>query len=73
MGVTPLPKRLAVDFSQTAGVPRKIEGVALLNSRRLAVANDNDFNIGPYDKDGNTIGTGEANVVAVVTLDKSIK
>lgn len=72
-GITPLAKRLVVDLSQTPGVPGKVEGIALLGPKRIAVANDNDFNIGPYDSEGNTVGAGEANLLVVLTLDKPLK
>lgn len=73
VGITPLAKRLVVDLTQTPGTPSKIEGVALLTARRIAVANDNDFNIGAYDGEGNTIGTGDPNMVITIALDRPLK
>lgn len=72
-GIIPLAKRLVVDLTQTPGVPAKIEGVALLAAKSIAIANDNDFNIGPYDSDGNTTGTGEPDVVMTIRLDRPIE
>ena len=72
-GVLPLPKRLVIDLGQMPGVLDKIEGVALLTARRIAIVNDNDFNIGAFDNDGNTTGTGDPNVLVTITLDRPLK
>ena len=72
-GVFPLAKRLVVDLSQMPGVLDKIEGVALLTARRIAIVNDNDFNIGAFDNDGNTTGAGDPNAVVTISLDRPLK
>ena len=72
-GITPLAKRLVVDLTQISGAPGKIEGIALLTAGRIAIANDNDFNIGPYDSEGNTTGTGDPNMVMTVALDRPLR
>jgi hypothetical protein len=72
-GVLPLPKRLVIDLGQMPGVLDKIEGVALLTARRIAIVNDNDFNIGAFDNDGNTTGTGDPSVLVTITLDRPLK
>lgn len=40
-----LPKTLVIDLSSLQGMPGKIEGVAVTSPDRIAVANDNDFDI----------------------------
>jgi hypothetical protein len=72
-GVTPLAKRLAVDLAQAHGIPGKIEGVANLDAKSLAIANDNDFNIGDFDSNGNNLGTGDPNLLLIISLDKPLK
>ncbi|MFI7065071.1 esterase-like activity of phytase family protein [Kribbella sp. NPDC050124] len=57
-----LPKKLFLDLTTIPGVPKKIEGVALVNSHTLAVINDNDFGMtdGPaaFDAAGNLVDSG---------------
>ena len=44
-GIATLPKELIVDLSTLPAIPKKIEGIALVNPVTLAVANDNDFGL----------------------------
>jgi hypothetical protein len=52
-----LPKKLFLDLNTIPGVPKKIEGVALVTPKTLAVINDNDFGMtdgpGAFDAAGN--------------------
>ncbi|MFJ4768635.1 esterase-like activity of phytase family protein [Streptomyces uncialis] len=54
-GVNVLDKRLFVDFGKVAGVPGKVEGIAVAGRDTLALINDNDFGMtdGPDAFDGN--------------------
>jgi hypothetical protein len=47
--VRPLAKSLAVDLAALAGMPHKIEGLAVLAAQHIVVANDDDFDIGRLD------------------------
>ncbi|MCX4673048.1 esterase-like activity of phytase family protein [Streptomyces sp. NBC_01381] len=75
-GVPVLKKRLVVDLGAVEGVPDKIEGVALVNSRTLALINDNDFGMtdGPeaFDKDGRLVDSGIETTVTYVRLPKGL-
>ncbi|MEI8409672.1 MULTISPECIES: esterase-like activity of phytase family protein [unclassified Kribbella] len=57
-----LPKKLFFDLNTIPGVPKKIEGVALVNPWTLAVINDNDFGMtdgtGAFDAAGNLNDSG---------------
>ncbi len=44
-GLSPLPKTLVLDTDLVAGLPAKIEGVAVMAPDELIVINDNDFGI----------------------------
>ncbi|MDL4818332.1 esterase-like activity of phytase family protein [Actinomadura opuntiae] len=57
-GLAPLPKTPAVDLGTVAGLPGKIEGVALADRRTLAVINDNDFGLGAFGPDGRLVDSG---------------
>ena len=54
-GVSALAKTPIVNLADIAGMPDKIEGIAIVNSTTLAVANDNDFDLGTFDVSGNNI------------------
>ncbi|MEV0320166.1 esterase-like activity of phytase family protein [Streptomyces sp. NPDC050658] len=75
-GVPVLKKRLVVDLGRVQGVPDKIEGVALVNSRTLALINDNDFGMtdGPeaFDENGRLVDSGVESTVLYVRLPKGI-
>ena len=44
-GIHAVSKSLLVDLSQLADVPPKIEGLAIVGDREIAVSNDDDFGI----------------------------
>jgi hypothetical protein len=67
-GVVPLLKTLAVDLSKLPDMPEKIEGVAVIDARTIAIANDNDFDIGDFDAAGNNRGTGVKNRIGIIRL-----
>ena len=67
-GVIPLPKKLVVDLAQLRNLPRKIEGIALIDSQTLAVTNDNDFDLGRFDSEGSNHGNGVKNFISVIRL-----
>ncbi|WP_030572050.1 esterase-like activity of phytase family protein [Streptomyces aureocirculatus] len=75
-GVPVLRKRLVVDLGAVAGVPGKIEGVALVNSRTLALINDNDFGMtdGPeaFDKNGRLVDSGVKTTVTHLRLPRGL-
>ncbi|MEI5100680.1 esterase-like activity of phytase family protein [Streptomyces sp. PmtG] len=75
-GVPVLRKRLVVDLGAVKGVPGKIEGVARVDHRTLALINDNDFGMtdGPeaFDKDGRLVDSGVETSVTYVRLPKKL-
>lgn len=71
-GITVLPKTLRVDLERLPGMPDKVEGVALVDCTRLAVANDNDFDIGTFDQTGNNVGAGVKSRILLISLDAPI-
>jgi len=68
VGVTPLAKTLAVDLAAIPGIPGKIEGIAVLDRNTIAIANDNDFDIGDFGPDGNNKGTGAKSRILIIRL-----
>ncbi|MFE7644917.1 esterase-like activity of phytase family protein [Streptomyces phaeoluteigriseus] len=75
-GVPVLSKRLVVDLGTVAGVPGKIEGVALVNRDTLALINDNDFGMtdgtGAFDARGRLVDSGIETTVTYVRLPKGV-
>ncbi|MFF8595587.1 esterase-like activity of phytase family protein [Streptomyces sp. NPDC015220] len=71
-GVPVLAKRLVVDLGAVKGVPGKIEGVALVDDRTLALINDNDFGMtdgpGAFDARGRLVDSGVETTVTYVRL-----
>jgi hypothetical protein len=73
-GVRVLPKSLVLDLKKFAEVPDKIEGIAVIDSKTIAVANDNDFDSeeSVYDTDGNNVGKGKKTQLLIISLDKAL-
>ncbi|CAO5163898.1 Esterase-like activity of phytase [Frankia sp. AiPs1] len=71
-GVTGLPKTLAVDLEAVPGMPDKIEGVAVLGPRSIAVANDNDFGLGTFDASGRLVDSGVKSRILLLRLNRPL-
>jgi hypothetical protein len=67
-GIFPLAKTLAIDLTDLPKVPDKLEGLAILDPSTIVVANDNDFDIGKFDKDGLNDGDGDKSRLVTVSL-----
>ena len=70
--ITVLPKSLVVDLSTISEMPDKIEGVAIVDRSTVAVANDNDFDIGNFDASGKNVGQGLQSKILLVTLPRPL-
>lgn len=71
-GVTVLPKRLAVDLEGVAGMPDKIEGIAIVDRRTIAVANDNDFGLGSFNEAGQLVDSGVESKILQLRLNRPL-
>ena len=75
-GVLVLPKTLVVDLSTLPGIPKKIEGVTVINPETLAISNDNDFGLvdeTTYDAAGNlTNDTGVKSQIRYLRLPAAL-
>ncbi|MGV9883046.1 esterase-like activity of phytase family protein [Streptomyces sp. NPDC003006] len=73
-GVPVLAKRLVVDLGAVDGVPDKVEGVARVDGRTLALINDNDFGMTDgaeaFDKNGRLVDSGVETSVTYVRLPR---
>lgn len=71
-GVTVLPKTPLIDLATLPGVPRKIEGLSVLDKNTIAIANDNDFRVGDFDADGTLIPSGSPTRLIIIGLGKPL-
>lgn len=51
----------------------KAEGIAVIDSRTIAVINDNDYAVDSPDKDGKLVNTGDPSVLFLIRLPESKK
>ncbi len=56
VNVSALPKELILSSSSLSGLPDKIEGITIVDDTTLAIANDNDFDVGTIDATGKNTG-----------------
>jgi Esterase-like activity of phytase len=71
-GVSVLPKELIINLDSLPDMPDKVEGVAVISRNTIAVINDNDFDIGDIDAEGNNVGKNVKNQVLYINLAKSL-
>jgi hypothetical protein len=71
-GVRVLPKTLVIDLTTVAGVLDNIEGIAIVDATTLAIANDNNSDIGDFDAAGNNVGKGVPGRILYVRLDQPL-
>ncbi|MFE7754590.1 esterase-like activity of phytase family protein [Streptomyces sp. NPDC057418] len=75
-GVRVLRKSLVVDLGRIAGVPGKIEGVAVTGRNTLALINDNDFGMTDgaeaFDANGRLVDSGIETSVTLLKLPRPV-
>jgi hypothetical protein len=67
-GVAPLAKTLVADLTDLPKVPDKLEGLAIIDPSTIVVANDNDFDVGKFDKNGQNSGQGDKSKLVTINL-----
>ncbi|MGQ7754088.1 esterase-like activity of phytase family protein [Streptomyces sp. WC2508] len=76
-GVPVLRKSLVVDLGKVAGVPGKIEGVAVTGRNTLALINDNDFGMTDgaeaFDANGRLVDSGIETSVTELKLARPLR
>lgn len=72
-GITPVDKSLIVDLSQVPKIPKKIEGLAIVNPTTLAVGNDNDFGFDSFDVDGRAVNNNLPNELLILRLSHALQ
>lgn len=69
----PLEKTLVVDLGGIPDIPEKIEGIAVVDANTIAISNDNDFDIGSFDAQGNNVGKGTKNSILYIQLPQPLQ
>jgi hypothetical protein len=70
--IRPLPKKLVADLSSVAGVPEKLEGLAIVDAETIAVVNDNDFSFKGFDDNGRAISNGVKSELLLIHLPSKL-
>lgn len=70
-GIVPVAKELAVDIAKLGYPWEKIEGIAVLDKRTIAIVNDNDFAV-DYDENANLKLTGVPTQMHVVEVKEDL-
>jgi hypothetical protein len=71
-GIRPVSKTLLVDLSLHPSMPTKPEGLAIVNSRTLAIGNDNDFGFEGFGADGRAIHKDVPTVLTLIQLPQPL-
>ncbi len=69
-GITPVSKRLMVDLDQIPEMPKKIEGLTIVNSKAIALGNDNDFGFDRFDANGRAVNNNLSSELLILHLSQ---
>jgi hypothetical protein len=76
MGIHPLRKELLITLDPADGFPPKIEGLAILDNKTIAITNDNDFGLGSFITANGSCrlnDTGRQTHIIVLRLDRPLR
>jgi hypothetical protein len=68
VAVTPVSKTLVFHSASLRAMPEKVEGLAIINATTLAIANDNDFDVGAIGPDGMNQGTQKKSYIITLRV-----
>jgi len=71
-GITPVSKSLLVDLSQIPEMPKKIEGLTIVNSKAIALGNDNDFGFNRFDAKGRAVNNNLPSQLLILRLSQAL-
>lgn len=71
-GITPVSKSLFVDLSQIPEMPKKIEGLTIVNSKAIALGNDNDFGFDRFDAKGRAVNNNLPSELLILHLSQAL-
>lgn len=71
-GITPVSKSLMLDLSQIPDLPKKIEGLTIVNPKAIALGNDNDFGFTSFDASGRAVNNNLPNQLLILHLSQTL-
>lgn len=71
-GITPVSKSLLIDLSQIPEMPKKIEGLTIVNSKAIALGNDNDFGFDRFDAKGRAVNNNLPSELLILHLSQAL-
>lgn len=71
-GMTVFTRTLVADLTAILELPEKTEGIAILNPTTVAIANDNDFDLGDFDAQGHNMGESLKSQILTVRLPQPL-
>ncbi len=71
-GMTPVSKSLVVDLSQIPEIPKKIEGLTIVNPKAIALGNDNDFGFDRFDANGRAVNNTIPSQLLILRLSQAL-
>ena len=70
--ITPVSKSLLVDLNQLPEMPKKIEGLTIVNSKAIALGNDNDFGFDRFDAKGRAVNNNLPSELLILRLGQAL-
>ncbi len=70
--ITPVSKSLMLDLSQIPDMPKKIEGLTIVNPKAIALGNDNDFGFDRFDTSGRAINNNLPSELLILHLPQAL-
>ena len=71
-GITPVSKSLTINLSQIPEMPKKIEGLTVVNPKAIALGNDNDFGFTSFDASGRAVNNNLPNQLLILHLSQTL-
>lgn len=70
--IIPVSKSLLVDLSQLPEMPKKIEGLTIVNPKAIALGNDNDFGFDRFDAKGRAVNNNLPSELLILRLGQAL-
>ncbi len=71
-GINPVSKSLLVDLGQIPKMPKKIEGLTIVNPSAIALGNDNDFGFNRFDATGRAVNNNLPSELVILHLSQAL-
>ena len=72
-GITPVAKSMTLDLTASGYSPEKVEGLAIVDDRTIAVVNDNDFGFSGLDGTGHWVSVDAPTRLVIIRLANPLR